>query len=71
MLTGAEGPGNFTLCTISTVFFYFRIYYPVTLTLRFFDMASVIQIGDAIKFAEIAWKLYDFGWASENNAGRL
>ncbi|KAJ6784845.1 hypothetical protein PWT90_09776 [Aphanocladium album] len=32
-------------------------------------MGSVIQIGDAIKFAEIAWKLYEYGWARENNAG--
>ncbi|KAJ3490824.1 hypothetical protein NLG97_g5704 [Lecanicillium saksenae] len=32
-------------------------------------MGSVIQIGDAIKFMEMAKKLYDYGWAPENNAG--
>ncbi|RTE83793.1 hypothetical protein BHE90_001622 [Fusarium euwallaceae] len=32
-------------------------------------MAGVIQLGDAIKFAELAWTVYDYGWAREHNAG--
>ncbi|GKU14879.1 unnamed protein product [Fusarium langsethiae] len=33
-------------------------------------MAGVIQLGDAIKFAELAWTVWELGWASENNAGK-
>ncbi|RSM09344.1 hypothetical protein CEP52_004168 [Fusarium oligoseptatum] len=32
-------------------------------------MAGVIQLGDAIKFAELAWIVYEYGWAREHNAG--
>ncbi|PTD02098.1 hypothetical protein FCULG_00012203 [Fusarium culmorum] len=31
-------------------------------------MAGVIQFGDAIKFAEIAWTVWQYGWAKANNA---
>ncbi|KAM0418280.1 hypothetical protein ACHAPD_004638 [Fusarium lateritium] len=31
-------------------------------------MAGVIQLGDAIKFAEFAWTVWEYGWARENNA---
>ncbi|CEI60275.1 hypothetical protein FVEN_g6444 [Fusarium venenatum] len=33
-------------------------------------MAGVIQLGDAIKFAEFAWTVWEYGWARENNAGQ-
>ncbi|CAF3557156.1 unnamed protein product [Fusarium graminearum] len=33
-------------------------------------MAGVIQFGDAIKFAEIAWTVWQYGWADANNAGK-
>ncbi|UZP36990.1 hypothetical protein NXS19_004806 [Fusarium pseudograminearum] len=33
-------------------------------------MAGVIQLGDAIKFAEIAWTVWEYGWAKENNAAK-
>ncbi|KAF4450235.1 aspartate aminotransferase [Fusarium albosuccineum] len=32
-------------------------------------MAGVIQLGDAIKFAELAWTVWEYGWAREHNAG--
>ncbi|KAK2616567.1 hypothetical protein QQS21_000390 [Conoideocrella luteorostrata] len=32
-------------------------------------MAGVIQVGDVIKFSEIAWTVWNYGWASERNAG--
>ncbi|KAI3578556.1 hypothetical protein IWW34DRAFT_821122 [Fusarium oxysporum f. sp. albedinis] len=32
-------------------------------------MAGVIQLGDAIKFAELAWTVWEYGWAKEHNAG--
>ncbi|KAJ0150669.1 Uncharacterized protein HZ326_6836 [Fusarium oxysporum f. sp. albedinis] len=31
-------------------------------------MAGVIQLGDAIKFAELAWTVWEYGWAKEHNA---
>jgi hypothetical protein len=34
-------------------------------------MAGVIQLGDAIKFAELAWIVWEYGWASEHNAGQF
>lgn len=32
-------------------------------------MSGLIQVGDAIKFTELAWTVWNYGWASENNAG--
>jgi hypothetical protein len=32
-------------------------------------MAGPIQVGDLIKFTELAWEVWNFGWAEENNAG--
>lgn len=34
-------------------------------------MAGVIQLGDAIKFAELAWIVWEYGWARERNAGQF
>jgi len=34
-------------------------------------MAGVIQVGDLIKFAELAWTVWNYGWANEHNAGEL
>jgi hypothetical protein len=34
-------------------------------------MAGVIQLGDAIKFAELAWTVWEYGWAREHNAGQF
>jgi hypothetical protein len=34
-------------------------------------MAGVIQLGDAIKFAELAWTVWEYGWAKEHNAGKF
>jgi hypothetical protein len=33
-------------------------------------MAGVIQVGDLIKFTELALQIWNYGWASENNAGQ-
>lgn len=34
-------------------------------------MAGVIQLGDVIKFAELAWIVWEYGWAREHNAGQF
>ncbi|RGP78884.1 aspartate aminotransferase [Fusarium longipes] len=34
-------------------------------------MAGIIQLGDAIKFAELAWTVWNYGWAKEHNAGQF
>jgi hypothetical protein len=32
-------------------------------------MAGPIQVGDIIKFTELAWTVWNYGWASEYDAG--
>lgn len=32
-------------------------------------MGGPIQLGDALRLAELAWTVYEYGWAEENNAG--
>lgn len=34
-----------------------------------FNMAGPIQIGDIIKFSEIALEVWKYGWEAEHNAG--
>lgn len=32
-------------------------------------MAGPIQLGDALRLAELAWTVWEYGWAEEHNAG--
>lgn len=34
-------------------------------------MAGLPQIGDIIKFCELGWKVYEYGWGQAANASKL
>jgi hypothetical protein len=33
-------------------------------------MTDAIQLGEVVKFAELAWRLYELGWSGDFQAGK-